>query len=143
MRSHLVVPLAVAVVGMFSLVNAAPAQAAGDPVRTSQRCDPDRYKSHYTAVTTAKKPVITHLHAFAMPPSSTHTVTKSASKQTTLKARIAYKSKADISVSAMKKILAAASVSAEMQLSAAGSRTATHTVSVTDEISNPTSRNAQ
>ena len=145
MRNRLVAPLVAALVGSFCLVGTttAPAEAAGGPVRTSQKCKPAKYNNHYTAVTTAKKPVVTHLHAFAMPPSSSHKVTKSATKQTTLRARVAYKSKTDISVSAAKKILAAASVSAELHLAAAGSHTVTSSVQVTDTISNKTRRNAQ
>ena len=143
MRTRLAVPLVVAVLGALGVVSTAPADASTGPVRTSQKCNYKTYKNHYTARTTAKKPVVTHLHAYAMPPSSSHTVTKSASKQTVLKASVAYKSKTDISVSAAKKIMAAASVSAEMTLSASGSRTVDKTVTVTDTISNPSKRNAQ
>jgi hypothetical protein len=117
--------------------------AAGDPVRTAQRCNPDRYRDHYTAVTKGKKPTVTHLHAFSMPPSASHTVTKTATLQTVLRARIKYNSEVKVSVSAAKKILAAAEASARMELAASGSRTASRSVTVTDTIANKTRHNAQ
>jgi hypothetical protein len=144
MRNRLVIPLVTAILGAVGVVSTAtPAEAAGGPVRTSHKCNWKTYKNHYTARTTAKKPVVTHLHAYAMPPSSSHKVTKSASRQTILKANVAYKSKTDISVSVAKKIMAAASVSAEITLAASGSRTVDKTVTVTDTIANKSRRNAQ
>ena len=145
MRSRL---LALLVLGLCAalapvVVVPAPASAADGPVRTDQRCRPKRYDNHYKVVTKDKRPVVTHLRAFAMPPSSSHQVTKTVSKQTTLRARVSYDMNTEIGVSGAAKVIAKASASTHLSLQARGSRTVNRQVKVTDTISNPTRKNAQ
>lgn len=145
MRRHLITSLIIGLCAGVTpaVVGPAPASAADQPVRTDQKCRPKKYDNHYRVVTKDKKPVVTHLRAFAMPPSSSHKVTKTVSKQTRLRARVSYDMQSEIGVSGAAKVIAKASASTHLSLQSSGSRTVKTKVKVTDRISNPTKKNAQ
>ena len=120
-----------------------PSTAADASVKTGTSCYYSKYHPHYTITSATKAPKITHIRTYSMPPSSSHSVTKSASYYQRLSASVGYSSGASISASGISRVLGEASAKVNMTLKAAGARTSTTSVSVTDTIANHTGHNVQ
>lgn len=128
-----------------SLGAAASPASASEPagwVNTGKACNWQTYKSHYTAAVSSKAPAVTHIQTFGMPPSASHTVTKTVHHSTTLSAAVNYNTSTSVGAEGAAKILVKASAEVHFGLKASGSHTTSTSTTVTDVISNPTSHNA-
>lgn len=134
---------AVTTLAVTASVVALPVANADASVNTHKGCHPAKYKAHYTITSAQKAPRITHIRTYAMPPSSRHKVTKSASYYSRLSASVRVGAGASISSSGISRVLGKASARVNMALKAAGTKTSTHSESVTDWIKNQTHHNVQ
>lgn len=124
-------------------VGVAPAaHAASWFVDTGKPCNWRTYKTHDTVAIASKGPVLTHVQTFGMPPSASHTVTKTVEHATTLSATVGYNAKLSISSSGAARIIGKASAEVGFSLKASGSHTTRTSTKVTDTISNRTRHNA-
>lgn len=135
--------LALALVAAATLVVApftsSPAHADG----WGKACNPKTYSTRYTIVTATKAPAITHLTTYAIGPGVSRTVTKGVEKQTVISAAVTYNSKVSVEASLPAKILVKAGAEVNLTLQASGSHTAKSNSSVTEAVSNKTTRNVQ
>lgn len=124
-------------------VESAPAKAAGVPgeVKTNKSCRPGRYKPSYRIRTAHQAPAITHVKSHGIPPSGSHTTTKTAAFAQRLSANATFKYGTEVGASGVAKVLVKAEAKLNVQLAARGSRTTRKNVKVTEVVSNPTRSN--
>ncbi|KRA38329.1 MULTISPECIES: hypothetical protein [unclassified Nocardioides] len=136
--------LALAVITAGVLVSAPftspPAHADG----WGDACNPNTYGgARYRIVTATKAPAITHLSTYAIGPGVSRTITKAVSKQLVISAAVTYDSKVNVEASLPAKILVKAGAEVHLTLQASGNHTSTSNSSVTETVSNSTTRNVQ
>jgi hypothetical protein len=117
------------------------AERAAGEVKTTTRCRPGRYTPRYKIRTARQAPRVTHVSAYTLPPSGSHSETKRSRFNQRLSATANFNGSFSIGASGVAKVLVKAEHKLNVSLKAAGSRTTTKDVTITRTISNPTGSN--
>lgn len=142
MRSLGILLSSLAMAAASSFVAMPSASASTWYVDTHKACNYHKYPTHYTVAVSSRAPALTHIQVYGMPPSASHTVTKSVKYSTTLRASVRSTTSVSIGASGITKVISKASASTSLSLAASGSHTKTTATTVTDTIRNPTGKNA-